>query len=194
MSPRQQGGFSLVELLVSLTIFSAIMVTVVWVMLTMQRGYVRQREIAQTEDALRVAEITTTAIFRAGAANPRNIATGNAGFPRIDPYEPPFDTVRVLSDFNPDNGNTTDLLEDMLVYVTNDTLYTRWQNGQPALPVAFPVRTLAIQYDSNGTVLNTRADVTRAANRARVTLEAPRHSRTTVLARRVTWVYLRNRR
>jgi hypothetical protein len=53
---------------------------------------------------------------------------------------------------------------------------------------------LTFQFDSNGTVLNTTADVARAATRAQVTLEAPRHSRTNVLARRVTWVYLRNRR
>ena len=82
----------------------------------------------------------------------------------------------------------------MLVYAVNDTLYVRWQVGAAAAPVAWPVRTLAFQFDSSGTVLATNVNVARAATRVRVTLEAPKHSRTTQLARRISWVYLRNRR
>jgi prepilin-type N-terminal cleavage/methylation domain-containing protein len=192
MTRRPDAGFSLTEMLISLTLLGMIMGAITAVVTSMQRGYVRQREIARMEDALRVAELTTTAILRAAAANPRNITVGQ--LPRIDPLEPPFDTLRVVADFNPDDGDVLDPLEDMLVYVAADTLFVRWQQGQPAAPVAFPVRTLAFQYDSNGTVLATNLAVTRAATRARVTLEAPRHSQTNVLARRVTWVYLRNRR
>jgi prepilin-type N-terminal cleavage/methylation domain-containing protein len=192
MTRRPDAGFSLTEMLISLTLLGLIMGAITAVVTSMQRGYVRQREIARMEDALRVAELTTTAILRAGAANPRNINAGSV--PRIDPLEPPFDTLRVVADFNPDDGDVLDPLEDMLVYVAADTLFVSWQNGQPAAPVAFPVRTLAFQYDSNGTVLPTNARVRASATRARVTLEAPRHSQTNVLARRVTWVYLRNRR
>jgi prepilin-type N-terminal cleavage/methylation domain-containing protein len=192
MIRRQQAGFSLTEVLISLTMLGIIMGAIVGVMTSMQRGYVRQREIARMEDALRVAELTTTAILRAGAANPRIITAGSV--PRINPFAPPFDTLQVVADYNPDDGDVLDPLEDMLVYVAADTLFVSWQQGQPAAPVAFPVRTLSFQYDSNGTVLTTTADVARAATRVQVTLEAPRHSKTNVLARRVTWVYLRNRR
>jgi prepilin-type N-terminal cleavage/methylation domain-containing protein len=191
MRKRDQAGFSLTELLISLTMLGIVMGAIIGVVVSMQRGYVRQREVARTEDALRVAELTTAAILRAGAANPRNITAGSV--PRIDPLAPPFDTLRVVADFNPANSVVTDPLEDMQVWVEADTLFVRWQFGQPAAPVAFPVRSLAFQYDSNGIVLNTTAEVARA-NRARITLEAPRHSQTNVLARRVTWVYLRNRR
>jgi hypothetical protein len=80
------------------------------------------------------------------------------------------------------------------VYALNDTLFVRWQNGGAVAPVAFPVRTLLFQYDSAGTILNDPVIIRRAATRVRITLEAPRHNRTNLLARRDTWVYLRNRR
>ena len=118
---------------------------------------------------------------------------GIAG-PGIDPLAPPFTAIRVRADFNPVNGVTTDPLEDVQVSVANDTLFVSWQAGVAATPVAFPVRTLLFQYDSSGTVFNTNADVVRAARRVRVRIEAPRHSRTTLLGRRDSWVYLRNRR
>jgi hypothetical protein len=117
-----------------------------------------------------------------------------ASAPRIDPLAPPFDTLRVVADFNPADADVADLLEDVLVYAKNDTLYVRWQAGAAVAPVAWPVRTLAFQFDSSGTILATNVDVARAATRVRVTLEAPKHSRTTQLARRISWVYMRNRR
>lgn len=194
MRMRRQGraGFTLVELMISITMLAIVMGGVVSVMVSMQRGYIRQREVARMEDALRVAELTTTRILQAAGSNPLNM-TG-AGAPRIDPLTAPFDTLRVVADYNPVDGDVADPLEDMQVWVASDTLFVSWQAGQPGAPVAFPVRSLLFQYDSAGTVLTVPAAITRAATRVRVTLTAPRHSRTTVLARRDTWVYLRNRR
>jgi prepilin-type N-terminal cleavage/methylation domain-containing protein len=194
MHTRDRGGFTLAEVMISLTMLAIIMGGVVSTMVSMQRGYIRQREVARTEDALRVAEMTIAKILQTAGSNPLNIPATAANPPRIDPLAAPFDTLRVVADFNPVDGDVTDLLEDMLVYARNDTLYVRWQNGGAVAPVAFPVRTLSFQYDSSGTVLNTPAIISRAATRVRITLEAPRHNRTTVLARRDTWVYLRNRR
>jgi type II secretory pathway pseudopilin PulG len=199
MRTRSTMGFTLVEVMISLTMLAAVLGGVVSVMMSMQRGYVRQREVARTEDALRVAELTITRILQSAGSNPLNI-TG-AGAPRLDPFAAPFDSLRVVADYNPVDGDVTDLLEDMLVYTANDTLYVRWQAGALPVPVAFPVRTLLFQYDSAGTILTTPTGtittpgvIPRAATRVRVRLEAPRHNRTNVLARRDTWVYLRNRR
>jgi prepilin-type N-terminal cleavage/methylation domain-containing protein len=194
--PRQaRAGFTLVEMMISLTLLAIVMGGLTTVMVSMQRGYTRQRETARSEDALRNAELTISSILRYAGANPLNM-TGAAA-PRIDPYAPPFDTLRIVADFNPVDGAVTGLLEDVLVYAVNDTLYVRWQGpaaGVPAAPVAWPVRSLAFQFDSSGTILATNVAVARAATRARVTLEAPKHSRTAQLARRISWVYLRNRR
>jgi prepilin-type N-terminal cleavage/methylation domain-containing protein len=189
---RIEGGFTLVELLISITLLSVVMGAITGTVLSMQRGYIRQREVARTEDALRVAELTITRILQAAGSNPLNM-TG-AGAPRIDPLRAPFDTVRVVADYNPVDGDVADLLEDMQVWVTGDTLYVIWQAGGAPAPVAFPVRSVLFEYDSAGIVLPTPVRITNNATRVRVTLMAPRHSRTTALARRDTWVYLRNRR
>jgi len=201
MHPRGRKGFTLTEVMIALTMLAVFMGGVVSTMVSTQRGYTRQREIARTEDALRVAELTITRILQTAGSNPRNIPAANVNVPRIDPFSAPFDSLRAVADFNPVDNDTADPLEDVLVYVLNDTLFVSWQRLTPPAPVAFPVRSLLFQYDSAGTILNTPTGIVttpgvipRAATRVRVTLQAPRHNRTNVLARRDTWVYLRNRR
>ena len=190
--PEPRAGFTLIELMISLTMLAIVLGGLTTVMVGMQRGYTRQRETARSEDALRNAELTISSLLRYAGANPRNIGTG-ASFPRIDPFEPPFDSLRVLADFNPADASVASLLEDVLVFARNDTLYVRWQAGAAVAAVAWPVRTLLFQFDSSGTILATNVNAVRAAKRVRVTLEAPKHSRTTELARRESWIHLRNR-
>ena len=189
MRLQERTGFTLIELMISITMLAIVLGAMTTSMVSMQRGYTRQREVVRSEDALRSAELIISSILRTAGANPLGVAG-----PGIDPLAPPFDTLRVRADFNPTNGNVTDPLEDVQVWALNDTLFVRWQAGVAGTPVAFPVRTLLFQYDSSGTVFNTNADVVRAARRVRVRIDAPRHSRTTLLARRDSWVYLRNRR
>jgi prepilin-type N-terminal cleavage/methylation domain-containing protein len=190
MRREARAGFTLIELMISLTMLGIVLGALTSSMVSMQRGYTRQRETAQSEDALRNAEVIVTSILRYAGANPRNL-TG-AGAPRVDPLAPPFDTLRVVADFNPADADVADPLEDVQVWALNDTLFVRWQAGAAAAPVAFPVRTLLFEYDSSGTILATNVDVRRAAKRVRIRLEAPRHRRTDVLARRDSWIYLRN--
>ncbi|HKG34757.1 MAG TPA: prepilin-type N-terminal cleavage/methylation domain-containing protein [Gemmatimonadales bacterium] len=194
MNSRAARGFTLIELMIAMTMLAIIMGGVVSVTVSMQRGYIRQREVARSEDALRVAELTITRILQTAGSNPLNMAAGTANSPRVEPLTAPFDTLQVLADFNPVDGDTGDLLENMMVYALNDTLFVRWQQGGAAAPVAFPVRSLLFQYDSAGTILNDPVIIRRAATRVRITLQAPKHNRTNVLSRRDTWVYLRNRR
>jgi prepilin-type N-terminal cleavage/methylation domain-containing protein len=191
--PRRRG-FTLPELLVSLALLGVIMTGMVSVMISMQRGYVRQREVARSEDALRTGEMTLINILRMANANPMSMAGPSAPVFEANPRgSATFDNLRVLADFNPANGNTTSLLEDVLVWVESDTMFVRWQAGQVPAAVAYPVRSLLFQYDSSGTALTTAADAARAANRVKVTITAPRHSRTSALAKREIWVHLRNR-
>ena len=193
--PRQErAGFTLIELMISMTMLAIVLGAMTMAMLRLQRGYTRQREVVRSEDALRSAELIISQILRTAGANPRGMTGAANTLPRIDPLAPPFDTIRVVADFNPDDGDVLDPLEDVQVWALNDTLFVRWQSGGAAAPVAFPVRSLTFQFDSSGTVLNTNADVARAARRARVTIQAPRNTQTTVLERRDFWVYLRNRR
>jgi prepilin-type N-terminal cleavage/methylation domain-containing protein len=198
MRREPRAGFTLIELMISLTMLGIVLGALTTVMVGMQRGYTRQRETARSEDAMRNAELTISSILRYAGANPRNIPPG-VNLPRIDPFQPPFDSLRVLADItngaNPPvpDADVADLLEDVLVFARNDTLYVRWQAGAAEAPVAWPVRTLLFQFDSSGTILATNVNAVRAAKRVRVTLEAPKHSRTTELSRRESWIYLRNR-
>ena len=192
MRASGRAGFTLVEVLVSLTMLSIVLGAAVAVMLGVQRGYIRQRETARAETALRTAETTVVSVLRTAGADPYN-----TGLTLLDPdakNRGVFDNVRVVSDFNPADGDVKDLLEDVLVYVERDTLYVSWKQGEPATPVAAPVRLLRFEYyPSTGPPLTTRAQIL-GATRVKVLLAAPRHSRTTALARRESWVYLRNRR
>jgi prepilin-type N-terminal cleavage/methylation domain-containing protein len=191
------GGFTLIELLISLGLLSVVLGSVVAVMVSMQRGYIRQRDAAKAEDALRVAETTLLTIFRSAEANPRGM-TGPLA-PRIlaNPLShATFDNVRVVSDFNPADGDVADPVEDVLISISNDTLLVRWQavSGASATAVAFPIRTLLFEYfTATGTVPLTAVQIS-LARRVRITLTAPRHSRTNAMLRRETWVFLRNRR
>jgi prepilin-type N-terminal cleavage/methylation domain-containing protein len=99
MLKQPRAGFTLIELMISLTMLAIVLGGLTTSMVTMQRGYTRQRETARSEDALRNAEVILSTIFRYAGANPRNINAGN--IPRIDPFAPPFDSVRVVADFNP---------------------------------------------------------------------------------------------
>jgi prepilin-type N-terminal cleavage/methylation domain-containing protein len=187
-------GFTLPELLISLGMLGVVLSATVGTVLNAQRGYVRQREVARAEDALRVAETTVGSILRAAGANPRNITGVNA--PRLV-SDATFDNLGVVSDFNPPDGDTNDPLENVFLQTRNDTLYVRWraasQGGSDA-HVAYPVRSLKFAYyRSNGTLIGAASAVD-SATRVKVTLVAPRHSRTSALAGREMWIYLRNRR
>lgn len=206
MRPLGRTGFTLTELLVSLALLSVVLTSVMAVVLNMQRGYVRQREAARTEDALRAAETAIVTILRTAESNPMALTGFNA--PRIltDPLgHGTFDNLRVVSDWNLPDGLVTGLAEDVLIHVVGDTLCIRWQAGgggaascggtvaTRGVPVAYPVRSLAFEYyTAAGTVPLTTAQIG-TARRVRFILTAPRHSRTTALMRRETWVFLRNR-
>jgi prepilin-type N-terminal cleavage/methylation domain-containing protein len=192
VSPKGRAGFTIVELLISLTLLAVVLGSLTGVIVSMQRGYIRQRETAATDASLRMAEATLATILRAAGADPRN-----AGLGLLDPNplaHALFDNVRVRADYNPADGDANDLLEDVQAWTLNDTLYVRWQAGGTGLPVAAPVRGMLFQYfAANGTMLTTPAQIV-GATRVKVILIAPRHSRTNALARRDSWVYLRNRR
>jgi prepilin-type N-terminal cleavage/methylation domain-containing protein len=201
MSAKRAGlgnaGFTLTELLITLGLLSVVLSSVVAVMLGMQRGYVRQREAARGEDALRIAETTILTIFRTAEANPRGM-TGPLA-PRIlaNPLShATFDNVRIVSDFNPPDGDVLDMAEDVLISLAYDTLMVRWQqvSGASQIAIAYPVRSLLFEYyTATGTVPLTATQIA-LARRVRFVLTAPRHSRTNAMLRRETWVFLRNRR
>jgi prepilin-type N-terminal cleavage/methylation domain-containing protein len=193
MRPRARRGFTLIELMISMLLLTIVLGAVVSVVLSMQKSYVRQRQVAGSDDALRAAESTLLSALRSAGANPYSI-TGPAL--QVDPLSHgTFDNVRAIADFNPADGDTNDPLEDVTVSVANDTMYVRWQAGATTDAVAYGIRSLLFEYyASNGVALTTVSQAS-MATRVKITMTAISHTRPVVLTRREQlWLYLRNRR
>lgn len=189
---RTRAGFSLVEMLVALTIFSIVMGSLMSVVLVIQRRYVDQRERVRAQESLRVAQMTLAPLLRSAGADPKD---SKLTFVNVDPDNNGiFDDLRVVSDFNPINGVVSDPLEDVQVWVATDTLWIRWQAGAQKQPLAWPIKSLRFEYYANNGTKYTVAAQTVGATRARFILESPRDERTGQLERtEAWWVNLRNR-
>jgi prepilin-type N-terminal cleavage/methylation domain-containing protein len=189
---RNRAGFSLVELIVSLVIFSIIMGSLISVILVVQRRYVDQRERVRAQESLRVAQMTIAPLLRAAGADPRE---SKLTLVNVDPDgNGVFDDLRVVSDFNPIDGDVADDLEDVQIWVATDTLWIRWKTGAAKQALAWPIKSLRFEYYANNGTKYTDAIQTVGATRARFILESPRDVRTNQLERtEAWWVNLRNR-
>lgn len=186
-----ERGFTLVEVTISLGLLAIVMASLFGVIISSQRDYVRQRDAVHSQEAIRAAENIVSTSLRAGGADPFDV--GGAG---IDP-DPldhgAFDNLRVVSDYNPPDGDFADPNEDLLVWVDADTLYARLQAGQQPYPLAYPVVSLELEYyDADGNVLSTEAAVASSAVRARYRLTMRKNVRTGSHDVREAFVHLRN--
>jgi prepilin-type N-terminal cleavage/methylation domain-containing protein len=188
----REHGFTIVELIVSLALLSVLLVGVFNSILTTQRMYTVESATARAQESLRAAEYTISTILRTAGADPYGTGTT---FVDPDPLaRGAFDNLRVVSDFNPPDGDTDDILEDVLVWVGSDTLWIRWSAGGEDQPMSYPVTSIEFRYFANdGTELASAADVASGATQALFTLVAPRNPTSQAVERRESWVYLRNR-
>ena len=185
-------GFSLVELTVALTLLAVVLTGVLNAILTTQRMYTVQSAIARGQESIRAAELTIGTVLRTAGADPNSTGTT---FVDPDPLGTgSFDNLRVVSDFNPVDGDTDDILEDVLVWVDADTLFIRWSAGGSTPAMTYPVSSMQFQYFANdGTELGTATDVAFGATQVLLTIVAPRDPRSEAVERRQSWIYLRNR-
>ena len=189
---RGSAGFTLQELIVSITLLGIIMGALMSVVVSTQRGYVSQLERVRAQESLRAAQMTLITILRSAGADPVL-----SGFAQLDP-DPDgngeFDDLRVVTDFNPPDGDVTDILEDVRVWLANDTLWVRWLASGSNQPLVSPVSTLEFEYYANDGTKYTSAAQVVGATRARFIIEAPRDPRTGTVERIESWwVHLRNR-
>jgi prepilin-type N-terminal cleavage/methylation domain-containing protein len=186
-----RAGFTLIELMISLTILTVVMAALMGAVLSVQRGYVNQRERVRAQESLRAAQMTMVTILRSAGADP---TSSGMGLLNPDPDgNGVFDDVRVVTDFNMD-GDILDPLEDVRAWVASDTLWVRWQGGASAQALAAPIRSLRFEYYANDGTQFTVPVQTVGATRARFIIEAPRDPRSGTLERIESWwVNLRNR-
>lgn len=185
-----RAGFTLAEMMISIVLLAVVVGGLMSVVVSVQRDYVRQRGINHGQENLRAGESAVTTVLRSSRADP--FETGSA---LLDP-DPlghgAFDNVRVVSDYNPADGDFADPLEDVTFWIEADTLMARWQAGGADQPLAWPVSLLDFEYyDSEGNALASASQVV-DASRVRVRLAADPGPRSTTLDRTDSWVYLRN--
>ncbi len=190
---RCGSGFTLIELMVSLTILTIVLGSVMGIVLSIQRSFTQRRERARADESLRAAQLILATVLRSAAANPLD----TPGLTLLDPdplNHNRFDNLRVVSDFNPADGDVIDMLEDVLIELAADTLFIRWQAGAQRQAVAYPVDDILFEYyATDDTPLTTAATVI-GANRAKFTVDAAENPRTGVSQSIETWwIYLRNR-
>ena len=184
----QELGFTILELIVSMSLLSIVLAGFFGAILTTQRMYTDQLAIARGEEAIRAAEFAIGVVLRAAGADP--LRTGTPGLDPDPLGHGRFDNVRAISDFNPPDGDTDDLLEDVLIWVNSDTLLFRWSAAGEGQAMAYPVNQVGFRYFANdGTELTGAAGATRIL----FTIEVPRDPHSQSVQRRESWVYLRNR-
>lgn len=186
---RRRAGFSLAEVIVSLTLLGFVMSALVKTMVGVMRSYGDQTRAAHSTESLRAAELLITRVLRSGRADPRNT---NAALITPDPLASgAFDNVRVRSDLNAD-ADLADDFEDVQFHVASDTMYVRWTAGAASQPAAYPVRALRFEYfTTDGTPVTSGAAIP-TATRVRLTVSVPKAPGSPLLVRRQSWVYLRN--
>ncbi|MEY4608113.1 MAG: hypothetical protein RL625_330 [Gemmatimonadota bacterium] len=194
-------GFTLVELLITLTIFGLVLAAVGRLLVSAQRAYVTQREASAVLGPLRQAEATLSRLLRAAGANPNSVTSVASGrlLPGIYTLTSPAGGFRIVSDFNPANGSFDDEFEDVRTWVANDTLWVSWRNqggtAAAAQPVAAPVTSVTYSFvnAANASVTPT-ATTPVAASLVQVTISAPRRvGNATTTVRRQVWIALLNR-
>src|SRR5688500_11930405 len=188
MARRARKGFTLIEMMVSMTLLVIVMGSVFGVMAQSQREYAAQREVVRAKETLQGVEILLTRVLKSGRADPRQL---DIGLIDPDPLDHDvFDNIRVVSDLNGD-GLTDGAMEDVEVRLEADTLWMRWQTGGTEQPVALEVAELEFQYFAmDGTELLAEADAAAAA-RVKTTI-AVRRPDAGGLLRRESWTQIRN--
>lgn len=155
----EEGGFTLVEMLVSVVVLSLVLGAAVSAVVGIQRSVGEQAERRRTRQSMAATvELLTTALRQAGSDPFGAVSTP------LDPDpdgDGDFDDVRVVSDFNPPDGDVEDVLEDIRVWVGGDTLRGRWQSGESPQAMVAPVTSLAFEYfAADGTQLTSAAGAT----------------------------------
>ena len=67
---QARGGFSLIEVLISMTLLAIIMAALLGTVMRVQRDFTIQQSRVQAQEALRVSELIIGTVLRSAGANP----------------------------------------------------------------------------------------------------------------------------
>ena len=186
---RARAGFSLTELLVSMTLLTIVMASIVGVITRVQRDYVRQRARDEAMTAVRSAELLLTRVFRTAGADPNRV-----GIVGITAQPNGSGSVRVRADFNPADGDVSDDLEDVTIDMSGADMRVQWKgSGAPGTLVS-PLSGLTFEYfRRDGTQITNLAHAD-SAKRVRIVITSPMTDRdgNTITHRSESWAFVRN--
>lgn len=185
----REAGFTVLELIISMVLLGIMLAALFGTVTRTQQRYVEQRTYTRSHETLGYVEQTLIRLFRSGRADPleRNLS----GITPNPLSHANWDNVAIRSDWNPADGDVSDMLEDVEFSTANDTLFVRWQQGGAPTAMAYPVRSILFEYYSTGGVLLTSAADVVGAARVKFTISVPGKAGAPLVTR-TTWASLRN--
>jgi type II secretory pathway component PulJ len=144
------SGFSLVEMLISITLLTLLLGGVFNVVWRVEKGYANEKRVSAMQQNQRYTlEMMTKAIRNAGN-NPEGIALDKLN---LDPDgNQQYDSIRIQSDCNPPDGDILDSEEDVQYRVSNSQLlYRDGPPGSAEVSIAGNIQSLSFSaFDGDG--------------------------------------------
>ncbi|HSG82273.1 MAG TPA: hypothetical protein VLC48_08490 [Gemmatimonadota bacterium] len=164
-------GFSTLGMIVALMLLGLLLSPLIGTILSAQNGFVVSRERARAAGNVRYAHLSLTRYMRLAGSSPVGLPLPGID---ADPDENGlFDDVRLRADYNPPDGDTDDLGEDLTFFVQADTMFVQTSASGDPEPYLIGVDSLAFEYfDRYGALITDRAMVATHAISARVTIRA----------------------
>jgi prepilin-type N-terminal cleavage/methylation domain-containing protein len=192
---KRRGGFTLPELIVSMSVLGLVLAGSTATLLKIQQQYTSQRGTVEARETIRSLELLFSRLFRTQGANPLNMTPSSVRMTvsPVDPYATEWSSVELRADFNPADGALIGDFENASIKKSNDTVYVRFVDGGDFEAVAYPVSELRFQfYEANGTTEITNPGTAAVSGRrVKITIGAP-IKKTSKTLRRELWVSLRN--
>jgi type II secretory pathway pseudopilin PulG len=189
----RRAGFTISELVISMTILGFMLAGSTITLLTVQRQYTAQRATAEARETARSLEIVFGRLFRNARANPQNLASTSVAVVVNHPNgSTNWNNIEVRSDFNPADGLLTGNMENVAIQLTRDTVYITWRKNGPKEAVAYPVSSLRFQFFAiDSTEITAPALAGAQGRRVKVTVGVP-VPKTSEILQRESWFTLRN--
>jgi prepilin-type N-terminal cleavage/methylation domain-containing protein len=154
-SRRSQGaigaaGFSLLELIISISLLSMLLAAVFDAVWRVEKGYAHEKRVSAMQGNQRYAMEMITRALRNAGNNPEGIALDKVN---LDPDgNGQKDSIRIQSDCNPPDGDIADSEEDVLFRVSsNSLLYRDGPPGSTETSIAANVQSISFAaFDDQG--------------------------------------------
>lgn len=147
----QARGFSLVELLIVTAVMIVVLGMIGSLMITTQRQYMSQQALIDASNNARVVLDLMLRLARVAGNNPN---PEDFSFEPIHPDpdgNSQMDSIRLLADWNPGDGDTDDAYEDMIFSTSNGVLWIQRPSDDEPVEFVDRVESLTFSYkDSDG--------------------------------------------